>query len=127
MSNTEHQGFNDNIPEFAQLEHRRDKNLVKVGQEGYDPQTLYIPPKDFKKLTPMMKHYWTIKSEHFDKIILWRMGKFYEMFYEDALIVNRHFDLTWMGNKLHVAIHHHCTDKYIQKLVDEGYKVALVD
>lgn len=75
----------------------------------------------------MMKHYWKIKSENFEKIILWRMGKFYEMFYEDAIIVNRYFDLTWMGNKLHVAIHHQSSDKYIEKLVSEGYKVGVVD
>ena len=55
------------------------------------------------------------------------MGKFYEMFYEDAIIVNRYFDLTWMGNRLHVAIHHQSSDKYIEKLVNKGYKIGIVD
>lgn len=75
----------------------------------------------------MMKHYWKMKSENFDKVIFWALGKFYELFYEDALIVNQYFDLTWMGNKLHVAVHNRTVDKYVNTLVGKGYKVAIVD
>jgi DNA mismatch repair protein MSH6 len=48
-----------------------------------------------------MKQYWRIKSENFDKIILFKLGKFYELFYEDALIANKYLDLKWMGTKMH--------------------------
>lgn len=54
-------------------------------------------------MTETMKQYWRIKSENFDKIILFKLGKFYEMFYEDAAVGNRHLDLKWMGNKMHVG------------------------
>ena len=44
-----------------------------------------------------MKQYWTFKSENFDKIIFLKLGKFYELFYEDALVGNMYLDLKWMG------------------------------
>ena len=50
-----------------------------------------------------MKQYWRIKSENYDKVVLFKMGKFYELFYEDALIANKNMDLRWMGNKMHVG------------------------
>ena len=93
----------------------------------YDPCFLHIPPADINKLTPMMKHYWKVKSQHFDKLVFWAMGKFYELFFEDALVVNQYFDLAWMGNKMHVGIHCRTVDKYVSLLVSKGHKVVMVD
>lgn len=50
-----------------------------------------------------MKQYWKIKSENFDKIVFFKLGKFYELFYEDALIGNQLLELKWMGTKMHVG------------------------
>jgi DNA mismatch repair protein MSH6 len=50
-----------------------------------------------------MKQFWKIKSENHDKIVLFKLGKFYEMFYEDAAIGNKYLDLKWMGTKMHVG------------------------
>ena len=69
----------------------------------YDPTTLYVPPKAFSELTNSMKQYWTFKSEHFDKIIFFKVGKFYELFYEDAYVGNKHLGLKWMGTKMHTG------------------------
>lgn len=55
------------------------------------------------------------------------MGKFYELFYEDSMIVNQYFDLAWMGNKLHVGIHRASLNKYVTQLVNYGHKVVIVD
>ena len=65
-----------------------DKRKRRPTDPDYDPSTLYIPDAEFKKLTPVMKQFWEIKSENFDKVIMFKLGKFYELFYEDALLTN---------------------------------------
>ena len=52
-----------------------------------------------------MKQYWAIKAENFDKLIFFKLGKFYELFYDDAIIGNKYLDLNWLGNKMHVGYH----------------------
>ncbi len=74
-----------------------------------------------------MKQYWRIKSENFDKVILFKLGKFYEMFYEDAAIGNRNLDLKWMGNKMHVGFPEKCLEKYAHEFVQLGYKLVVVE
>jgi DNA mismatch repair protein MSH6 len=50
-----------------------------------------------------MKQYWTFKSEHYDKILFFKVGKFYELFYEDAYVGNKYLNLKWMGAKMHTG------------------------
>lgn len=50
-----------------------------------------------------MKQFWKIKSVNFDKIILFKLGKFYELFYDDAMIGNQYLDLKYMGTKMHAG------------------------
>lgn len=73
-----------------------------------------------------MKQYWKIKSDNFDKVIFFKLGKFYELFYEDALIGNQLLDLKWMGTKMHVGFPERSLDRYTQELVKHGYKVVVV-
>ena len=73
-----------------------------------------------------MKQYWRIKSENYDKLILFKLGKFYEMFYYDALIGNRYLDLKWMGSKMHVGFPEKCLDKYSYEFVHLGLKLVIV-
>ncbi len=54
-----------------------DKNRRNHSDPQYDSTTLYIPEKEFKQLTNTMKQYWTIKSENLDKVVLFKLGKFY--------------------------------------------------
>lgn len=88
---------------------------------------MYVPPEHYKKLTNAKKQFWDIKSENFDKIVFFKLGKFYELFYDDALICNKHLDLNWMGGKMHTGFPEKCLEKYATKLVDMGYKVAVVE
>ena len=74
-----------------------------------------------------MSQYWSIKSENFDKILLFKLGKFYELFYEDALISNKELDLNWMGDKMHTGFPEKVLDKMATKLVEKGYKVAIAE
>ncbi len=85
-------------------------------------------------LTPMMKQYTSIKAEQQDAILLFRMGDFYEMFFEDAKIASRVLGLALTtrdkGGKNPVplaGVPHHAVESYLTRLVEAGYKVAICD
>lgn len=86
------------------------------------------------KLTPMMKQYLTIKADHQDAFLFFRLGDFYEMFYEDAIKGARELEITLTqrdpGQKEPIpmcGIPHHAAEGYIKTLVDKGYKVAICE
>ena len=63
-----------------------DADGHKLDDPQYDPTTLLIPKTEWKNFTPAMSQYWQIKTTNFDKILLFKLGKFYEIFYSDAII-----------------------------------------
>ena len=77
----------------------------------------------------MMQQYWFFKSKHYDKVICFKLGKFYEIFLEDAILCNKLLDLNWMGDKknFHVGFPESSLGKYAKILVDKGLKVCVVD
>ncbi len=84
--------------------------------------------------TPMMKHYLELKRQHEDAIIFYRLGDFYEMFFEDARTASSELDLVLTGRNAGVeervpmcGIPHHAAKGYIQRLIQKGYKVAIVE
>ena len=87
------------------------------------------------ELTPMMKHYVGLKQTMYkDEILFYRLGDFYEMFFEDAVICSRELELTLTGKDCGLAerapmcgIPHHAADSYIAKLVEKGYRVAICE
>ena len=96
---------------------------------NYDPTTLYVPKSYINTQTPAMKQYWTMKSTNQDKVLFFKLGKFYELFYEDAIVGQRVLDLNWMGGgkKYHVGFPEKALDKYVPLLVNYGHKVAVVE
>ena len=87
-----------------------------------------------KKYTPMMQHYLKMKEENPDSILLYRLGDFYEMFFEDAKLVSQELDLVLTGRSAGVeekvpmcGIPFHAANSYIQRLVKKGYKVAICE
>jgi len=85
-------------------------------------------------LTPMMKQYMKIKLEHKDSILFFRLGDFYEMFFEDAIIASKELEIALTQRDSGLAdkapmcgIPHHVADNYISRLVEKGYKVAICD
>lgn len=78
---------------FSFLVDVKDKDGVRPGQPGYDPRTLYIPPRAWTNFTPFEKQFWEIKQNHFDTILFFQKGKFLELYEEDARIGHREFDL----------------------------------
>ncbi|MEG1732107.1 MAG: DNA mismatch repair protein MutS, partial [Longicatena sp.] len=84
--------------------------------------------------TPMMKHYIELKKQHEDAIIFYRLGDFYEMFFDDAKTASQELDLVLTGRNAGVSekvpmcgIPHHASSGYIQRLIQKGYKVAIVE
>lgn len=89
---------------------------------------------DRSKLSPMMKHYVELKDKYEDTIILYRLGDFYEMFFEDAEEVAHALELTLTGKNAGLdervpmcGIPHHAAEVYIDKLIKKGYKVAICE
>ncbi len=86
------------------------------------------------KETPMIKQYWEIKKEHEDKLLFFRVGDFYEMFYDDAKTAARELEIVLTsretGKDNHVplaGVPYHAVKSYISRLIEKGYKVALCD
>lgn len=89
---------------------------------------------DINKVTPMMKQYLEIKNKNKDVILFFRLGDFYEMFFEDAIVVSRELELTLTGKNAGLddkipmcGIPHHAGTIYIEKLVDKGYKIGICE
>lgn len=87
-----------------------------------------------KKYTPMMQHYLKMKEENPDVILFYRLGDFYEMFFEDAKLVSQELDLVLTGRSAGVeekvpmcGVPFHAANSYIQRLVKKGYKVAICE
>lgn len=85
------------------------------------------------KLTPMMQQYQTVKNAHPDQILFFRLGDFYEMFLDDAILVSKELELTLTkrstaGDGIPMCgVPYHAAESYINKLVNKGYKVAICE
>lgn len=89
---------------------------------------------DKTKLSPMMSKYVELKEQNMDLILLYRLGDFYEMFFEDAIIASRELELTLTGKNAGLdekipmcGVPHHAVSVYIDKLIENGYKVAICE
>lgn len=87
-----------------------------------------------EKYTPMMEQYLKVKEKYQDTLLFYRIGDFYEMFFDDAKIASRELDLVLTGKNAGVkdkvpmcGVPHHAASSYIQRLVARGYKVAIVE
>ncbi len=82
--------------------------------------------------TPMMKQYWEVKKKYTNELVFYRMGDFYELFFNDAVIASKMLDITLTkrnkSSNIHMAgIPHHAADNYIARLVQKGYSVVICD
>ena len=85
-------------------------------------------------LTPMMQQYKNVKDKHPDCILFYRLGDFYEMFFEDALLASKELELTLTGRDCGLeerapmcGVPYHAANTYVQRLVERGYKVAICE
>ena len=91
-------------------------------------------PKNNPKLSPMMRRYFEIKQNYEDAILLFRLGDFYEMFFDDAIKASKALDLTLTGRDCGLSerapmcgVPYHAVDSYIRKLIEQGFRVAICE
>lgn len=91
-------------------------------------------PQDRSKLSPMMQQYLSMKDEHRDQILMFRLGDFYEMFFDGAVTASRELELTLTGRDCGLpdrapmcGVPYHSVENYIARLVKKGYKVAICE
>lgn len=89
---------------------------------------------EYNQATPMMRQYIDIKKSNPDIIVLFRLGDFYEIFFEDAVLVSRELELTLTGRNAGLkdkvpmcGVPHHAVKVYIEKLIEKGYKVGICE
>ena len=87
-----------------------------------------------EKLSPMMKQYMEIKEQYKDCILFFRLGDFYEMFFDDAYTASKELELTLTGKNCGqderapmCGVPFHAADAYIYRMVEKGYKVAICE
>ncbi len=90
---------------------------------------------DKNKYTPMMRQYLEIKEQYPDTLVFFRLGDFYEMFFNDALVASRELEIVLTGRDAGTqndrvpmcGVPHHAVNSYIERLSEKGYKVAIVE
>ena len=89
---------------------------------------------DRRRLSPMMQQYLDIKDKHEDVILLFRLGDFYELFFEDAINMSRELELTLTGKNAGLeekipmcGVPYHAVNTYLEKLIEKGYKVGICE
>ncbi len=87
-----------------------------------------------EELSPMMQQYMEIKDQYPEEILFFRLGDFYEMFFEDAILVSRELELTLTGKNAGLkeripmcGVPYHSVKTYLEKLVNKGYKIAICE
>ena len=85
-------------------------------------------------VTPMMQQYLDIKEQYKDCILMFRLGDFYEMFFDDAVVASRELEIALTGRDCGLeerapmcGVPYHAVDSYIARLVQRGYKVAICE
>ena len=85
-------------------------------------------------MTPMMEQYFQIKEQYKDYLLFYRLGDFYEMFFDDAIVASRELELTLTGRDCGEAerapmcgVPFHSSEGYIGRLIEKGYKVAICE
>ena len=97
-------------------------------------KTTLIDEVDIEKVSPMMQHYIQTKLEYKDCILFYRLGDFYEIFFDDALVASKELELTLTGKACGLeerapmcGVPFHAVESYLNKLVSRGYKVAICE
>uniref|UniRef100_A0A804UDM6 DNA mismatch repair protein n=1 Tax=Zea mays TaxID=4577 RepID=A0A804UDM6_MAIZE len=109
-------------------EGRKDAKGRRPGNPGFDPRTLLLPPQFLKNLTGGQRQWWEFKSQHMDKVLFFKMGKFYELFEMDAHVGAKDLDLQYMkGEQPHCGFPEKNLSVNLEKLAEKGYRVLVVE
>ena len=111
------------------------KDLLLVEEDVYKRQREKRGIKLVQsQLSPMMQHYMETKKQYPDCVLFYRLGDFYEMFFDDALTVSKELEITLTGKECGLperapmcGVPFHAVDSYLNRLVQKGYKVAIAE
>ncbi|KAI3449400.1 hypothetical protein Pfo_006065 [Paulownia fortunei] len=107
---------------------RKDANGRRPGDVNYDPRTLYLPSDFVKSLTGGQRQWWEFKSKHMDKVLFFKMGKFYELFEMDAHVGAKELGLQYMkGEQPHCGFPEKNFSMNVEKLARKGHRVLVVE
>ncbi|XP_026882910.2 DNA mismatch repair protein Msh6 [Electrophorus electricus] len=107
---------------------RKDAQRRRQSDEDYNPTTLYVPEDFLNRVTPGMRRWWQLKSDMFDTVLFYKVGKFYELYHMDAVIGVNELGLTFMkGTWAHSGFPEIGFGRFSGVLVQKGYKVARVE
>jgi DNA mismatch repair protein MSH6 len=84
---------NEQCFDFLKPENVKDKEGHRPDHADYDKRTILVPKEAWASFTPFEKQFWEIKQDHFDTVLFFQKGKFYELYEDDALIGHQEFDL----------------------------------
>lgn len=114
---------------YSFLNDIRDERGVRRGESGYDSTTLFIPPDIYKAFTDFERQFWDIKRSHYDTVIFFKKGKFYELYEEDAEISAKLFDFKVVDrvNMKMSGFPEKSYDYWSGRFLENGYKIARVD
>src|SRR5690242_16785469 len=103
-------------------------------QQGAPAPAMHAAASDLSSHTPMMQQYWRVKNDHPDKLVFYRMGDFYELFYGDAERASRLLDITLTargqsaGAPIPMAgVPHHAIEQHLARLMKQGESVVIVE
>ncbi|GJQ69953.1 putative component of the post-replicative DNA mismatch repair system (MMR) [Trypoxylus dichotomus] len=114
--------------DFLKPNNIRDAQRRKMDNPEYDPHTLYVPESYLNTLTPAMRQWWILKSKHFDTVLFFKVGKFYELYHMDAVIGVNHLGFSFMkGEFAHSGFPEIAYGRFAQTLMEQGFKIARVE
>ncbi|XP_065595645.1 DNA mismatch repair protein Msh6 isoform X2 [Cyrtonyx montezumae] len=114
--------------EWLQEGRKKDAHRRRQNDPDYDPCTLYVPEDYLNKCTPGMRRWWQLKSQNFDAVICYKVGKFYELYHMDAVIGVNELGLIFMkGSWAHSGFPETAFGRFSAILVQKGYKIARVE
>ncbi|CAH2095409.1 unnamed protein product [Euphydryas editha] len=114
--------------DWLKPENIRDVKKRKADHPDYDKSTLFVPPEFMKQQTPAHKQWWEIKSKHFDSVLFFKVGKFYELYHMDAAVGVNELGFSYMkGEFAHSGFPESAYSRMASTLVSKGYKVVRVE
>ncbi|XP_011196235.2 probable DNA mismatch repair protein Msh6 [Zeugodacus cucurbitae] len=114
--------------DFLQPDKIKDKNGRRPEHPDYDPTTLHVPEKYLNSLSPGVRQWWVLKSDNYDCVLFFKVGKFYELYHMDAEVGVQELGFVYMrGEFAHSGSPEVSFDKMSSILIDRGYKVARVE
>ncbi|XP_017065755.1 probable DNA mismatch repair protein Msh6 [Drosophila eugracilis] len=114
--------------DFLQPDKIKDKAGRRPDHPAYDKSTLHVPEKFLNGLSPGVRQWWVLKSDNFDCVLFFKVGKFYELYHMDADVGVTELGFTYMrGEFAHSGFPEISFDKMSTILVDRGFKIARVE